>query len=373
MEYQRPTYQFPARKPIVPPKNLTINPNLNPQMSYAPPQLAVSPSHSRRRTSSSGVFPPPAQYAAAPQNVYSMPFAPGQMKRRTDSTSTATTGSQERAASIYLRRSGSTNTQASAISTAPNAYVATLRRQKATVWCDRSQPEDARLIAAQKAAKLRAAMEVVGSSASTLVKGSKHGVDVGNGSATSSVRGGKNGKLGRGASHLTSGSAGIGTGSVVGGPPTRLYLGDSSDEEDSYIPGPGIHRRHGSGNSSNSNSNSNSNRRRSNRASMLYSEHRNSSHGALQRNASNGSSSSYSPNTSVPELSQPQIRTRGKGSPPSLVSPHIMEETTPELRQSNDYFKGVDKDTLKRRGSVDETEARTMTMSGLRLVVANPD
>jgi hypothetical protein len=33
----------------------------------------------------------------------------------------------------------------------------------------------------------------------------------------------------------------------------------------------------------------------------------------------------------------------------------------------------MDKAALKRSGSVDEREARTMTMSGLRLVVANPD
>jgi len=43
------------------------------------------------------------------------------------------------------------------------SYVALLRRQKATVWCDRAQYEDPRLLAQQRAAKMRAAMEVHGS------------------------------------------------------------------------------------------------------------------------------------------------------------------------------------------------------------------
>ncbi|KAM0328727.1 hypothetical protein ACHAQA_005140 [Verticillium albo-atrum] len=44
----------------------------------------------------------------------------------------------------------------------PTGYVALLRKQKATVWCDRSQYEDPRLLAAQRAAKMRANMEMVG-------------------------------------------------------------------------------------------------------------------------------------------------------------------------------------------------------------------
>lgn len=43
-----------------------------------------------------------------------------------------------------------------------------MRRQKATVWCDRSQHEDPRLVAAQRAAKARAAQEVTGNRTSTL-------------------------------------------------------------------------------------------------------------------------------------------------------------------------------------------------------------
>lgn len=38
-----------------------------------------------------------------------------------------------------------------------------MRKQKATVWCDRSQSIDARALAQQKAAKHRAALEIIGS------------------------------------------------------------------------------------------------------------------------------------------------------------------------------------------------------------------
>ena len=45
-----------------------------------------------------------------------------------------------------------------------DAYVTTLRKQRATVWCERAQTEDPRIMAAQRAAKARATMEVTGSS-----------------------------------------------------------------------------------------------------------------------------------------------------------------------------------------------------------------
>src|SRR5690606_37467094 len=72
------------------------------------------------------------------------------------------------------------------------AYVATLRKQKATVWCERAQIEDPRIMAAQKAAKMRAVMEVVGSSASSYQNEiNHHGVgSSGSGSPASSLYGG---------------------------------------------------------------------------------------------------------------------------------------------------------------------------------------
>jgi len=39
-----------------------------------------------------------------------------------------------------------------------------MRKQKATVWCDRAQYEDPRMLAAQRQAKARAAQEVAGGS-----------------------------------------------------------------------------------------------------------------------------------------------------------------------------------------------------------------
>ncbi|KAF8419787.1 hypothetical protein BGX38DRAFT_1280332 [Terfezia claveryi] len=45
-----------------------------------------------------------------------------------------------------------------------DAYVATLRKQKATVWCERAQAEDPRIMSAQRRARTLATMEVAGSS-----------------------------------------------------------------------------------------------------------------------------------------------------------------------------------------------------------------
>lgn len=88
--------------------------------------------HSRRSPSvntfsTASSIPPPAAYRTSP---------PNDLRR---STSSRSGGSQQQPAS---------------------GYVALLRKQKATVWCDRSQYEDPRILAAHRAAKMRATMEV---------------------------------------------------------------------------------------------------------------------------------------------------------------------------------------------------------------------
>jgi hypothetical protein len=347
VDYANPSYQFPSRQGA-PPAKMSINPHLTPRGPYTPP--SASSSHSRQRTSSSGVFPAPnydLYYGAnVSHNSYSQQsyYPMATQKQRTNSSST-NTGSMS--SSTHLRRSGSTNTTASCAPPA-SSYVAALRRQKATVWCEKSQPEDAELIEAQRVAKDKAAMEVVRSSSS---KGLNHGLGSGSSSTSSSLRGvgRSHHKLGKGHSS----SAGIGTGSLITVLEPRLSAteanGDSSDEDGIYM---GTHRRSDSGRSS-----LNSNHRKT----MYPSGHHNSSASDIQRKTSGRSTSSHSPNISTIELSDPpQQQPRGKSK-----TLRIPEETSPDQR--------MDKAALKRSGSVDEREARTMTMSGLRLVVANPD
>lgn len=344
------------------------------------------PMSKSRHTGSSGnssVRPPdqylPQHYQQAPLNSLSyrnssggMLMSPASIPYRTPSTA-------------------SSNTSASR-PVATSSYVSQLRRQKATVWCDRAQHEDPRLLAQQKAAKVKAAMEVIGSSSSGHLKG-QHGLGSAS-SSTSSIRGGKF----KGHHSSSSGNIGMVGGSLVGGLPPRLSAteanGDSDeDDENLYMsPAPGSnHRRSGSGRSS-----LNSNHRKTNRAGSL-----NGSTTNLQRQGSQGSTSSYSSpayDNAVDgtgpvqdQISLTSLPLRKTRSPPQLVSPLILEERTPDLRQSSEgYFDSQPAEssckpknlpptvvrgpgTLKRMGSVDERESRTMTMTGLRLVVANPD
>ncbi|KAF8250590.1 hypothetical protein K440DRAFT_126433 [Wilcoxina mikolae CBS 423.85] len=350
VDYANPSYQFPTRQ-TAPPK-MSINPHLTPRDPYGPP--SASSSHSRRRTSSSGVFPAPnydLYYGAnvshnsyAQQSYYPM----ATQKQRTNSSSTNTGGSIS--SLTNLRRSGSTNTTASCGPPA-TSYVAALRRQKATVWCEKSQPEDAQLIEAQRLAKNKAAQEVVRSPSSKGLTGGSHGLGSGSSSTSSSLRGvgRSHHKLGKGHTN----TATIGAGSLITVLEPRLSAteanGDSSDEDGIYM---GTHRRSDSGRSS-----LNSNHRKT----MYPSGHRNSSASDIQRKTSGRSSSNHSPSISTTELSDPQQQ-QPRGKSKTL---RVLEETSPDLR--------MDKAALKRSGSVDEREARTMTMSGLRLVVANPD
>ncbi|ORY72066.1 uncharacterized protein BCR38DRAFT_454417 [Pseudomassariella vexata] len=118
-------------------------------------------SHSRTRTTSSNVFPvqqPTPMHLQQPSMGHS---------RRSPSVNTFSTVSSNTPPAAFrtsptteLRRSTSSRSGGQATS-----YVALLRKQKATVWCDRAQYEDPRIAAQQRAAKQRAHMEVLGGTA----------------------------------------------------------------------------------------------------------------------------------------------------------------------------------------------------------------
>ena len=110
----------------------------------------------------------------------------------------------------------------------PPSYVALMRKQKATVWCDRAQPEDPRISAQHKLAKQRATRE--------LTVGAKGGLAAADSRSTNS------GSMGSGSlgvrskirHHIPkSHAAGFGTGAnLMGGAgvPMRLSANEVGDE-----------------------------------------------------------------------------------------------------------------------------------------------
>lgn len=405
VEYRAPHYQFPQRPlgpafyPSPSTKSLTINPHLAPAPNPYDPQSASSQgsynTHARRRTSSSGALPAdsyPANYNPGYSNVANngnnfqtvtyLSHRSG--SNSTTSSNSSSSGRMDQTVPITLRRSGSNHTASSIATTSSNAYVTYLRRQKATVWCEKSQYEDPRLVAAQRIAKLRAAMEVVGSSTGTYLSAgyNQHGLGSGSGSTASSLNAGRSGKLGRSTNHVAStvkkawgGSTepGIANGALPSGIPSRLsateVLGDE-DEDETFIVGPGLNKRSGSGKSS-----LNSNHRKTNRSSSIRSDTNRTSSiygnnvGRPHRNSS-GSTPSYSPTSSIAESQEGnKPKNSGSHSPPGRS----------EYRNTYDHSyhnAGIPRrdNTVRRRGSLNEEDVvRTMTMSGVRLFVANPD
>lgn len=234
-----------------------------------------------------------------------------------------------------------------------------MRKQKATVWCDRAQHEDPRILVAQKQARMRAAAEVAG--------GQNYGSASRISTSSSGMVGGVRSKI----RHHGAPKASTYKTAMVGGAgvPMRLSAsevddGNHSDEETS---GGRYHVRNGSGRSNGSGSG-----RRG--------------HSYLNPNYSNGNTPpGASPVDSIGEEETPMPRegsiqgddyfkqTGGNGGSGSseeqfgdiggLPARKITAEEQIRKQQSN-------ADDLRRRGSVDE---RTMTMSGPRLFVANPD
>ncbi|RFU30721.1 hypothetical protein B7463_g5636, partial [Scytalidium lignicola] len=341
--------------------------------------------HSRTRTTSSNTFPTAyyqpqqQQHQQQQQQQY-----PSNMQintytsRRTPSTNTfSTSGSSgngpvpNRQSSTDLRRSISS--RSGGASSQPSSYVALMRRQKATVWCERAQHEDPRLVAAQKAAKLRATLEVIGGPRT---------------STLSSTSGGKSKIRHHGKATLVGYTPGDLVGGV-GGVPMRLSAsevegGDSDDETGS---GPLYHhRRTGSGRSSVS----------SGRKAPTYSRHSGASSMLGRRSSGNTPPSERDRQNSMSDLmesgetpmqahvqSKDYFAASGGGDGTRSVGSGSSAERADDVPELNtaDTSKLASKpitrekslrnpEDLRRRGSVDE---RTMTLTAGRLYIANPD
>ncbi|KAF2208761.1 hypothetical protein CERZMDRAFT_87557 [Cercospora zeae-maydis SCOH1-5] len=328
--------------------------------------------HSRARTNSSGVMPmqasPMAVAAAASysmaqqqQQQYPGPY-PGQQRRTlsnaTSSTSSSNTNLHRAPTNTNynpndsVRRSTSSRSNGSA---SPTSYVALMRKQKATVWCDRAQHEDPRILVAQRQARMRAAAEVAG--------GQSYAASSRTSTSSAGITGGVRSKIRHhGAPKASAYKTAVGGAGV----PMRLSAsevddGNNSDEDT----GGRYHTRKGSGRSNGSGS-----ARRG--------------HSYLSPSYSNGNTPpGVSPVDSIGEEETPMPRERANslqkddyfvqtagedseekfGDVGTLPSRKVTVEEQIRQQQKN-------ADDLRRRGSVDE---RTMTMSGPRLFVANPD
>ncbi|KAI9676327.1 MAG: hypothetical protein M1817_000484 [Caeruleum heppii] len=390
----RDSYLPPHRKPVAPPNpNVTglkpLTPIVPDSQRSSSTQHATHQTHHRSRTGSSSVFPTGPSTApltamapmySTQQNASPVSYqgAINQYKnstRRTLSnatTSTSTTGTSSGLgparngsnASASLRRSTSSRSGNS-----PCGYVALMRKQKATVWCDRSQHEDPRMLAQQKAAKMRAAMEVVGG-------GRTHGT-------TSASTGGSMMSRSKIRHHGKPTTVGYTPASLVGGVsgvPMRLSASEVGDEgnRDDDVDSRRAHQRNGS------------------RLSSVSQDHRQSTY--LRANHSGASSARYSQasnisgndsspdgmsaETPMPNSSQGRndYFAQGGGNGTSGGSGSSAERESqfgqagrmpPQTDRALLREKSVkNPDELRRRGSVDD---RTMTMSGVRLFVANPD
>ena len=345
-----------SRKPIAP--------GIQPYSRYVPDSSAAASqqqrfnTHSRTRTTSSSIFPMNPVLANT-QATAQQPYFNVNGNRRQPSnatTSTMSTGKPPSRAnsnnSANIRRSTSSRSGSS-----PTSYVALMRKQKATVWCDRSQHEDPRMLAQAKAAKARATLEVTGG-----------------GTAAASVRtntissGGMVGKIRH---HGAPKAVGYTGGNMAGGGvPMRLSASevgdeDYDDENDSLREN---HHRTGSGRSS------------------LGSNTRFPS--GYQRPPARTSTGNTPPSgngspSDIPEVSETptnDVGSRdyfGEPSPPapteggedSFGSVGAMRAPSAAAHRESLHQSA---DELRRRGSVDD-RTRTMTMSGVRLFVANPD
>ncbi|KAJ5280259.1 hypothetical protein N7478_005631 [Penicillium angulare] len=350
-EFRIPMHQGPPpRKPMPNAQNAYPYQSYDAPRNLAPHAAAPSTTHSRSRTTSSHVLPygqtsqqhhhqqyqqpPPSTMAS--QNMGSPAgFPPGRRMSNTTTSTNSTGNVMPQGDSGDIRRSASNRSANSQL-----GYVALMRRQKATVWCDRAQPEDARMREQAMRDKKRAYLEVHGAGRKGTSSKVRHGGKAGLEFSPSNLVGAK--------------------------VPVRLSANEIGDGDDDAHSTEGMHRRTGSGRSSLG----------SNRYPSGY-----------QRQQTMGSNSTP-PNekSDLPDVSEntpAEIHEEEKSRVSSLVkddgatthsSEQEHEDIVGDMEAPNAAVMTAQKakkaDELRRRGSVDE---RTTSMTNVRLFVANPD
>ena len=243
-----------------------------------------------------------------------------------------------------------------------------MRKQKATVWCDRAQHEDPRIVAQQKAAKIRAAREITGASRAAEGRSSTSG-SMGSGSlgVRSKIR-----------HHGLPKASGYSSANMVGGGvPMRLSANEVGDEG-TYNGNPS-----GGGGGPISHNRTSSAHSRDSRSQFLTVD--------TQQQSRRYSQSSNTPisgqggsNENIPELEETPVPGRhqtaeyfpsgnGHGGSGGSSERESSFGNVPQMEAPKAKKEGKSSEELKRRGSVDERANTMGFMGGGRLFVANPD
>ena len=247
------------------------------------------------------------------------------------------------------------------------SYVALLRKQKATVWCDRAQYEDPRLAAQQRAAKQRANQAVFARSSHGRTT---TGLSSGAGKVAAKIRHhGKPGVVGYAPENNYIG---------VGGVPLRLSAteveGEDSDDDDLSMRRL-HHRRTGSSGRSSTNSGRRASAYRASGGTPQGGKKWSPSDTPERTDSLAESQAEYQPGED--KLDRPQSTRSGSSAERADALPELSNASSSKLA-SNSLLNAAltreksvkNPEDLKRRGSVDE---RTMTLSSGRLFIANPD
>lgn len=334
----------PARKPV---------PGRAPPAPYSqPPQAPAQYSQNNYPYNATSTAPPVRVSPPMPQQPYSH-------TRRTPSVGTssssnsATTNPQRVPSANYASSVRRSTSSRSTSTTSPTSYVALMRKQKATVWCDRAQHEDPRILAAQRQAKMRATMEVAGS---------QH-VSGRTSTSSSGLAGGMRSKIRHHGAVKASAYNAVSHGAGV---PMRLSATEveegDSDEEPRY------HQRSGSGRSSLA-----SGQRLNNAPHGFSGNSTPSVHSPLDSRGNMVGEITPTPNfyggQSDDYFGQPGGQ-GGSGSSGEVEKNFGQPAGLPVQQRNKDESNRKTSDELRRRGSVDD---RAMTMNAGRLFVANPD
>ena len=230
----------------------------------------------------------------------------------------------------------------------PTSYVALMRKQKATVWCDRAQNLDPRIAAAQKAAKHRAHMDIVGNSNASAGRTST----ITSGGVVGKIR---HGGVPKAPGYVPANISGVGV-------PMRLSANEMLGDEDEGLSlgeNSMVHARTGSGKSSTN-------------STKYRSGYPRADQGRFSSTSTPPSGNeAESPNRGIPELSEHEDRLGQKAFEDGEDSFGELKDLSGPSAVHHALTQAKNADDLRRRGSVDE---RTMSMgAGVRLFVANPD